>query len=298
MESVRTLYRPAKPLDLDRTLWPLTRGPWDPVARRDRTGTWWRASRTPEGPSTTRFRRVAGGVALEAFGPGAEWAVAHAPELLGADDDAEDFRPEGKLGLLARRFAGLRITRTRAVYEALVRAISEQLVTGKEAALSHQKLAKRYGERAPGPVEMYLPPAPEVLAGLPYYDLRPLGIEMKRATALRNVARRAAKLEQTVELSREAAYARLEAVRGVGPWTSAEASVVALGDADAVSVGDYGLKHLVTYAFTGEPRGTDELMLELLEPYRPHRARVIRLLWASDIRAPRFGPRMPLRDTR
>jgi hypothetical protein len=37
-------------------------------------------------------------------------------------------------------------------------------------------------------------------------------------------------------------------------------------------------------------------MLELLEPYRGHRGRVIRLLEAGGITAPRFGPRMPLRS--
>jgi hypothetical protein len=36
-------------------------------------------------------------------------------------------------------------------------------------------------------------------------------------------------------------------------------------------------------------------MLELLEPYRGHRGRVIRLLEAAGITAPRYGPRMPLR---
>jgi hypothetical protein len=37
-------------------------------------------------------------------------------------------------------------------------------------------------------------------------------------------------------------------------------------------------------------------MLELLEPYRGHRARVLRLLMLAGASAPRFGPRMPLRD--
>jgi hypothetical protein len=37
-------------------------------------------------------------------------------------------------------------------------------------------------------------------------------------------------------------------------------------------------------------------MLELLEPYRGHRARVIRLIGVAGIMAPRFGPRMPLRN--
>jgi 3-methyladenine DNA glycosylase/8-oxoguanine DNA glycosylase len=133
------------------------------------------------------------------------------------------------------------------------------------------------------------------LAKLVYWELHPIGLEQKRANTLRAVAKRAKVVEQTIDLPLADAYRRLQLVDGVGPWTAAEVAVIALGDADAVSVGDYNLKNLIAFAFTGEPRGTDAQMLELLEPYRPHRARVIRLLYASHLRAPRFGPRRAIR---
>ncbi len=91
------------------------------------------------------------------------------------------------------------------------------------------------------------------------------------------------------------AFARLTALPGVGPWTAAEVARVALGDTDAVSVGDYHLPHQVAWALAGEPRADDDRMLELLEPYRGHRARVVRLIEAAGILAPRHGPRRPLR---
>ena len=72
--------------------------------------------------------------------------------------------------------------------------------------------------------------------------------------------------------------------------------MLALGDPDAVSVGDYWLKHIVSYALTGEPRGTDERMLELLEPWRGQRGRVCRLLMHGAPPLPRFGPRLPFRN--
>ncbi len=70
----------------------------------------------------------------------------------------------------------------------------------------------------------------------------------------------------------------------------------ALGDPDAVSVGDFHLPNLVSFALAGEPRGTDARMLELLEPYRGQRGRVIRLLEASGIWPPTRGPRCPIRS--
>ena len=104
--------------------------------------------------------------------------------------------------------------------------------------------------------------------------------------------RRASWFEAIVELPLPEAYGRLTAVPGIGPWTAAEVGVRALGDPDAVSVGDFHLPNLVAYALAGEPRGDDARMLELLEPYRGQRARVMRLLELSGIRPPRYGPRL------
>jgi len=59
-----------------------------------------------------------------------------------------------------------------------------------------------------------------------------------------------------------------------------------LGDADAVSVGDPHLKNLVCWALAEEPSGTDDRMLELLEPYPGHRGRVCTLLLSSGISRP------------
>ena len=88
---------------------------------------------------------------------------------------------------------------------------------------------------------------------------------------------------------------RLGAIRGIGPWSVNNVAMLAVGDADAVNVGDYWLKHIVSFALTGEARGTDERMLELLEPWRGQRGRVCRLLLAGAPRPPRFGHRPPLR---
>jgi 3-methyladenine DNA glycosylase/8-oxoguanine DNA glycosylase len=64
-----------------------------------------------------------------------------------------------------------------------------------------------------------------------------------------------------------------------------------MGDPDAVAVGDYHLKNVIVHAFTGRPRGTDEEMMELLEPYTGQRGRVVKLLLLDGHRAPKFGPR-------
>ncbi len=96
----------------------------------------------------------------------------------------------------------------------------------------------------------------------------------------------------------EAALARLRAVDGIGPWTAAETARAALGDPDAVSLGDYHVPSLVSWLLAGEPRGDDARMLELLEPYRGQRARAVRLLELGGEIAPRFGPPLAPRRIR
>jgi 3-methyladenine DNA glycosylase/8-oxoguanine DNA glycosylase len=155
------------------------------------------------------------------------------------------------------------------------------------------------GEPAPGPAGnagLLVPPDPAVLAATPYWRLHPMGIERKRADTLLRVAAVAGRLEESSALDRLAARRRLTAVPGVGVWTAAEVTAVAHGDPDAVSVGDYHLPHQVTHALAGEPRGTDERMLELLAPFRGHRARVLRLIVLGAIREPRRAPRAALRS--
>ena len=282
------------PLDLRRTLAPLSRGPGDPTIRLA-AGRAWRATRTIDGAAAVALVHDGDVVQVEAWGPGAEAAVAGVPALLGLGGTTAPIPSAHPLvAQLARRSPGVRIPRSEAVLESLLPAILEQKVTGQEARRAWLGLIRRHGEPAPGPPEwrLRLAPTPASLAALPYYAYHPFGVEQRRAELIRRVAARAAWFEAIVGLPLPDAYARLTAVPGIGPWTAAEVGVRALGDADAVSVGDFHLPNLVAFALAGEPRGSDDRMLELLEPYRPHRGRVQRLLETSGIQPPAFGPRM------
>lgn len=296
---LETTVRPRLPVDLDLTLSPLRRGSGDPTMRAERPGVWWRATLTPEGPACARYACAAGGaVAVAAWGPGAEWCLASAPELLGARDSLEGFEPApgGLVARLHRAMPGLRISRSLAVFEALVPSVLEQKVTGMEARAAYRGMVRAWGAPAPGPAGLRLPPPASLLAVTPYWEFHRFGVERRRATVIRGAAACARRIDQTAAVPAAAARRRLQALPGVGPWTAAEVALVALGDADAVSLGDYHLPHLVSWALAGEPRGSDERMLELLTPYPGHRGRVIRLLSRSGLWPPRRGPRMPLRS--
>ncbi|TMD12545.1 MAG: DNA-3-methyladenine glycosylase 2 family protein [Chloroflexi bacterium] len=283
------------PLDLAATLGILQRGFRDPTIKVG-AGSVARASRTPSGAVGELLRQVGTRVEVEAWGPGSAWALEHAPPLLGSLDDAASFRPRhGLIAEIHRRLTGLRIPRTESVFEALVPTVLEQKVPGIQAWFSYRRLVEEAGEPAPGPLGLRLPPSAERLASLPSWTFHSLGVERRRADTLRRSALVARRIDETARLTPAEARRRLRTLPGIGAWSAAEVSLVALGDADAVSLGDYHLPHLVAWALAGKPRGSDELMLELLEPYRGHRGRVLRLLQLAGITAPRFGPRMPLR---
>lgn len=284
------------PLDLRRTLAPLGRGPGDRTIRFG-AGRAWRATRTPDGPATLALHHASDKLLAEAWGPGADRALADVPALVGLGQEQVPLQGHPTITRLSRQYPGVRIPRTGAVLESLVPAVLEQKVIGEEARRALFALVRNHGEPAPGPPELglRLPPAPATLAALPYYAYHPFGVERRRADLIRKVCARPAWFEAIVDLSLEEAYRRLTTVSGIGPWTAAEVGVRALGDVDAVSVGDFHLPNLVAFALAGEQRATDARMLELLEPYRGQRARVVRLLELGGIHVPRYGPRLAFR---
>src|SRR5439155_991487 len=231
-----TRVRPRLAVDLSLTLGPLRRPHGDPCVRVDRSGAWWRATRTPDGPATVRIAVDGTDIEAAAWGDGAAWAVAAVPELLGSRDSLDGFEPgPGVVRELHRRMPGLRIGRSNAVFEALLPTVIAQKVIGVQAGASYRALVRAYGEPAPGPLPLLLPPAPAVLAATPTYAFHPLGLEARRAGVIREAARRANRLEEALDMNPTDATKRLRAIPGIGVWTAAEVAAVALGDPDAVS---------------------------------------------------------------
>lgn len=256
----------------------------------------WRAMRTPDGPATLHLRSLGSDIQAQTWGPGAGWALDKAPGLVGALDDDSGFEPRHDVvAELWRHHRGVRITRSGAVMHALIPTILEQKVTGIQARRAYRAMVLATGEPAPGDTGLFLPPDPARTAETPYFAFHPWGVERRRAETVRAACAQAARLEMCASLPLDQANARLLAVPGVGPWTAAEVARTALGDADAVSVGDFHLPNTVCWALARQPRGTDEEMLELLEPYRGQRGRVQRLLESGNISAPALGPRMEVR---
>jgi len=298
---MQRIWDAQRPVDLAATLGPLKRGTLDPAHRFEPGGRFWWACATPEGPGTLAVSAAGSVITGEAWGAGAEWLLDRLPTVLGEQDDWSglDVSSVPLLERVRRSRPGLRLPCTGLVLDALVPAILEQKVTGEEARRSWRLLLRRFGTPAPGPLPgLFVPPSPAVLLDVPTWDWHRFGVDLKRQRAIRAAASVARRLEECVTMTAEAALARLQVVPGIGVWTAAETAQRALGHADAVSVGDYHLKNMVVHLLTGRPRGTDEEMLALLEPWAGQRQRVMRLMELTGIGAPRFGPRFAYTDIR
>ena len=281
------------------------RGGGDPAYAVDPAGAVWRTSLTPDGPGTLRVlsRPEAPGSTLvtgQAWGPGAGWLLDHVPAQLGGYDDRSGFTAaDPVVGELMRRHQDLRIGRSDRVFEALVPAVLEQKVVSREAHRAWRFLLVKFGPPAPGPAPagMRVFPPPRVWARIPSWDWHRAGVEGVRSRTIITAAEVAGRLEEIPDMSAADADRRLRSVPGIGPWTSAEIRQRAVGDPDAVSVGDYNLPKAVGWTLAG--RITDDAgMLDLLAPYAGHRYRVTRLIELGGARPPRHGPRMSVRDYR
>jgi 3-methyladenine DNA glycosylase/8-oxoguanine DNA glycosylase len=286
------------PVSVGAMLFPLRRGPGDPTFQSGADGTVWRTSLLPTGPVTARIARTApNAVRAQIWGPGAEEFADGLPAYLGADDDTAGFAPtHPTIESAWRKARHLRLGRTGQVLESLIPAVIEQRVQGADAFRAFRMLVTKYGTPAPGPApeRMRVFPAAEVWRRIPSWEFHRANVDPGRARTVVGCAQRAEALERLVGRPPAQAREAMLSLPGVGIWTAAETAQRALGDADALSVGDYHVCKMIGWTLLGYPVD-DDTMVELLEPMRPHRHRVVRLLYVSGLaREPRRGPRLPV----
>ena len=279
-----TVFRPRYRPHLKTTLM------WVKTATQRRGIRWW-TTESPQGAATVAFRFVGSDVRADAWGPGSQWAIEQFPALLGSRDDVSDFQAHhGVVGDLVARFGVPRIGATGRWFEAMASAAVYQRVVSADARTALARLGRRYGGEPPGAGPLPLLPQREAALRIPDHGFHRVGIDRARARVIRVAAKHADRLESLHTQSPATARQWLQRLPGVGPWTAARTTGAAAGDPDAVPVGDLHVPVMVTYALSGATDGDDASMLELLEPYAGHRARVVRLVKAAGIKPPRHHP--------
>jgi 3-methyladenine DNA glycosylase/8-oxoguanine DNA glycosylase len=293
-------------IDLRATLTPIGVYSRDPTTRWT-SNSFSKAVLTPDGPGTMMLSWDGrGATTAEAWGSGTAWLLDRAPHWVGLRDDLEGFDPtiHPRIAELARRHPGIRLASAGVIWQELLLVLLGQRVTTEEAVKSWARMVYAWGEPAPGPLELRLPPAPSAVASATYVDLHRFNVERRRADAILLAARRANRLEEAATMTAADARVRLSALPGLGPWTATSVITSSHGDPDTIVLRDYGLPTMVNHAFTGDARrlpadeGGDEIMCRHLAPWTGHRQRIVRLLYTAGVSAPRRGPRARNPDIR
>ena len=257
-----------------------------------------RATLTPDGPGAVSIAVSAeGDHHVEAWGSGGAWLANRAGRLSARHTISEPLNSLHEVLTRAIRDVGhIHLPASDTPYHELLPAVLGQRITAAQAMFQWATLCRRYGEPAPGPLNLRLPPSPSRLLRIPSWEFHRLGIEGQRARALQVVARHANFVARTVGLDGPAARTALTGLPGIGVWTAAVAIGVSHADPDALPVGDFHIKNTVAWALAGRLRGTDEEMIANLNPYAGHRWQVVRTLERAGIRAPRHAPGRRLLD--
>lgn len=229
-----------------------------------------------------------------------EHAIEVARAMSAVDDDPTEFlamvRGHAVLGRLVRR-VDPRLAKAPTVFECLTVAIIEQLVTGEEARAAIRRLWRQAGDPIAG-TGLVAAPTAQAVRRVPMWRMHEMGIGSRRALTLHEAAGRGESIER---LRQEAAtpevfIEKVQSLRGVGPWTANAVARSALAYADAIPLGDFHAPFVISSALAGRDDLTlddrdeaDRVMVEALEPFRPHRARVAMLFETRDAVAKKEG---------
>jgi DNA-3-methyladenine glycosylase II len=124
---------------------------------------------------------------------------------------------------------------------------------------------------------------PEDILAAPEADLRACGLSNAKTAYAKDLAQHVVdgrlQLNRISRLSDDAIVDELIAVKGIGRWTAEMFMLFKLGRSDVWAVDDLGLRNAVERLYDVQP--TKAKMIEIAEPWRPHRSVASWYLWRS-----------------
>jgi len=200
-----------------------------------------------------------------------------ARQLFDLDADPETFLPT--LGKLARKHPGIRVPGAVSGFEIAVRAVLGQQVTVKAARTLAARFVTRFGEPCKFDDQPELCrafPTPQKIARVRQSSIGELGIISRRAETIRTLAKAitAGKLDLSSGAPVAATMEQLNAIPGIGDWTSQYMAMRALRWPDAFPAADYGVMKALDVTTAAKAR-------DAARQWSPWRAYAVMHLWAS-----------------
>jgi len=161
-------------------------------------------------------------------------------------------------------------------YGALLRAIVGQQLSTKAARTIYLRVLDVFDGATP---------SPEQLLEASEADLRGAGLSGRKVEYIQDLARHVLsgelELDRLDELGDEKVVEELVAVRGLGQWTAEMFLIFHLERPDVLSGGDLGIRKAVQIEYGLEEMPAPLRVLEIGEPWRPHRSLASLYLWES-----------------
>ncbi len=161
-------------------------------------------------------------------------------------------------------------------YGALLRAIVGQQLSTKAARTIYLRVLDLFDGATP---------SPERLLEASEADLRGCGLSGRKVEYVQDLARHVLggelEVDRLGELPDEAVVEEIVAVRGLGQWTAEMFLIFHLERPDVLSGGDLGIRKAVQIEYGLEEMPAPARVLEIGEPWRPHRSLASLYLWES-----------------
>jgi DNA-3-methyladenine glycosylase II len=181
----------------------------------------------------------------------------------------------GKLDI-ATRLRRRKEERPADAYGALLRAIVGQQLSTKAARTIYLRVLDLFGGTTP---------SPEQLLEASEEDLRGCGLSGRKTEYVRDLARHVLggelELDRLPDLEDEQVIEEIVAVRGLGRWTAEMFLLFHLQRPDVLSGGDLGIRKAIQIEYGLEEMPPPKQVLEIGEPWRPHRSLASLYLWES-----------------
>jgi DNA-3-methyladenine glycosylase II len=182
---------------------------------------------------------------------------------------------------LATRLARRKEERPNDAYGALLRAIVGQQLSTKAARTIYGRVLDLFDGSTP---------SPEQLLETDQTDLRAAGLSGRKVEYIRDLASHVIEgeleLDRLDQLDDTEVIEEIVAVRGLGVWTAEMFLMFHLERPDVLSGGDLGIRKAVQIEYGLKEMPPPAKVLEIGEPWRPHRSLASLYLWESLANAP------------
>jgi 3-methyladenine DNA glycosylase/8-oxoguanine DNA glycosylase len=226
-------------------------------------------------PVLVRVAQLSSGNVL--FGATHPEAIVRMRRALWVDLDLKPFhdrfRHDPWIGAAVRAHPTLRPMGRPTAFEALIAAVTEQLIEGVRAAAIQRRIHAHLG-RVDDDLRLRDCATAQAIAGVAPARLESFDLAARRAIALTRVARQVATgaidLEDRDRAAQELSWRRLTAIRDIGAWTVEMVALCGQQRIDQVPAGDLGFIKLAgRLASGGDPRarGSEEEVRRLFERF-------------------------------